>query len=192
MADTKFFLQKARIMRKVRALLDELHAGLRAETDSVDLLAPPSFSLNKCQFVKGEHLEDYPYQYLDFPKHFESGEKFTFRSLFWWGHYFVFALMVEGPQLGLYKQNLINRYHQVAGKNFHLSLSPSLWEWKHGEGYTLPLAHDRKSDVAAVLSGRPFFKLARFVPHDDPLVVGGCLVETGRQAFRTILPVITV
>lgn len=189
--DEQFFRQKARIMKKVRALLDGLHAGLQNDVAGITLLAPPFFNLEKCQFVKGEHLEDYPYQYLDFPKHFERDEKFTFRSLFWWGHHFVFAMIVEGEMLLQYKQNLINRFHRVAGKDLHLSLSPSPWEWKQGEGYTLPVTHDRKSEVAAVLGGRRFFKLCRFVRHDDPVVTGGRLIETGRETFQSILPVIT-
>lgn len=189
--DEQFFLHKARIMKKVRALLDGLYAGLQSDVAGVNLLTPPSFHLEKCQFVKGEHLDDYPYQYLDFPKHFEGDEKFTFRSLFWWGHHFVFAMIVEGETLLQYKQNLINRYHQVAGKEIHLSLSPSPWEWKQGEGYTLPVTHDRKSEVAAVLGGRRFFKLCRFVRHDDPVVTDGHLIETGRETFQSILPVIT-
>jgi hypothetical protein len=189
--DEQFFRQKARIMKKVRALLDGLHAGLQSDVAGANLLAPPSFNLKKYQFVKGEHLDDYPYQYLDFPKHFEGDEKFTFRALFWWGHHFVFALIVEGGALLQYKQNLINRYHQVAGKDLHLSLSPSPWEWNQGEGYTLPVTHDRKSEVAAVLGGRRFFKLCRFVRHDDPAVTGGRLIEIGRATFQSLLPVIT-
>jgi hypothetical protein len=189
--DEQFFLQKARIMKKVRALLDGLHTRLQTDVVGIELLAPPSFNPQKCQFVKGEHLEDYPYQYLDFPKHFDGDEKFTFRSLFWWGHHFVFAMIVEGVALLQYKQNLINRYHQVAGKDLHLSLSHSPWEWKQGEGYTLPVAHDRKSEVAAVLAGRRFFKLSRFVRHDDPIVIEGRLIEAGRETFQAILPVIT-
>lgn len=189
--DEQFFLQKAQIMKKIRALLDGLYTELRADVTGGHLLAPPSFDLTKCQFVKGEHLEDYPYQYLDFPKHFEGDEKFTFRSLFWWGHHFVFAMIMEGAALLQYKQNLINRYHEVAGRDLHLSLSHSPWEWKQGEGYTVPVTHDRKSEVAAVLAGRRFFKLSRFVRHDDPLVIGGRLIEVGRETFRAILPVIT-
>ena len=190
-ADDGFFRVKARIMKKIRGMLDELHAGLKADLAGARLLAPPGFDEARAQFVKGEHLEDFPYQYLDFPKHFSGDDKFTFRSLFWWGHHFAFALILEGDGLLRYKQNLINRYHDVAGRHLCLSLAPSLWEWKQGEGYTLPLSHDRKSEVAAVLSGRPFFKLARFVPHHDPAVKEGRIVEVGREAFRAMLPVIT-
>jgi len=190
-ADDKFFLAKARIMRKVRTMLDRLHAELREELSELELLAPEGFNSAACQFVKGEHLEDYPYQYLDFPKHFAGSEKFTFRSLFWWGHYFVFALILEGEHLLRYKRNLINRFSDVADRQLCLSLGPSLWEWKRGTGYTVEITRERKSEVAAVLSGRQFFKLARFLQPDDPLVREGRLVETGRRTFRTILPIIT-
>jgi hypothetical protein len=189
-ADDKLFRAKAAITPKIRAMLEAVHAGLKQELAGVSLMAPPGFDPDKCQYVKGEHLEDHPYQYLDFPKHFEGDNKFTFRTLFWWGHHVVFALILEGDGLRSYKQNLINRYGQVAGRDLQLCLSPTLWEWKQGQGYTMPLARDRKSDVAAVLSNRPFFKLARFIPMDDPIVRRGRLAQAGRQAFAAMLPVI--
>jgi hypothetical protein len=189
-ADDKLFRAKAAITPKIRAMLEAVHAGLKQELAGVSLMAPPGFDPDKCQYVKGEHLEDHPYQYLDFPKHFEGDNKFTFRTLFWWGHHVVFALILEGDGLRSYKQNLINRYGQVAGRDLQLCLSPTLWEWKQGQGYTMPLARDRKSDVAAVLSNRPFFKLARFIPMDDPIVRRGRLAPAGRQAFAAMLPVI--
>lgn len=191
MADEKFFRAKAKVMKKVRSTLDELYAVLKSELASTDLLAPKDFDPSRFQFVKGEHLEDFPYQYLDFPKHFFDDNKFTFRSLFWWGHHFVFALILEGEGLLRYKRNLINRYHDMAGRHLCLCLGPSLWEWKRGEGYTLPLTHDRKSEVAAVLSDRPFFKVARFIGLDDPAVSEGQIVEIGRETFRAVLPIIT-
>jgi hypothetical protein len=188
--DREFFKVKAAVAPKVRATLEAVHAALRQELAGVPLIAPSGFDPDKCQYVKGEHLEDFPYQYLDFPKHFDGDTKFTFRTLFWWGHHVVFALILEGEGLRSYKQNLINRYGQVAGRNLCLCLSPTPWEWKQGQGYTLPLAPDRKPEVAAVLSDRPFFKLARFVPMDDPIIRQGRLVQAAREAFVAMLPVI--
>jgi hypothetical protein len=72
-----------------------------------------------------------------------------------------------------------------------LSLAPTLWEWKRGEGYTLPITHDRKAQLAAVLSGRAWFKIARFVPLDSPVLREGRLPEMGRDTFRSLLPLLT-
>ena len=188
--DRELFKTKAAITPKIRAMLESVHVALRQELAGVPLITPPKFDPDKCQYVKGEHLEDHPYQYLDFPKHFEGDDKFTFRTLFWWGHHVVFALILEGHGLRGYKQNLINRYGQVAGRDLHLCLSPTPWEWKRGQGYTLPLTRDRKPEIAAVLSNRPFFKLARFIPLDDPIVSQGRLAEAGREAIRALLPVV--
>lgn len=190
-ADERFFQAKARVMAKVRGLLEALRPALAEELAGAALLAPPGFDPEKFQLVKGEHLDECPYQYLDCPKHFAGDEKFTFRTLFWWGHHVVFALILEGEGLLRHKQNLINRYHAVAGKGLHLSLGPTPWEWRCGDGYTLALTHERKSQTAAVLSGRRVVKLGRFVPLDDPAVREGRLVEVGRETLRALLPVIT-
>ncbi|HEX2056291.1 MAG TPA: hypothetical protein VHF07_07345 [Nitrospiraceae bacterium] len=191
MSDAGFFRAKAVIMRKVRDLLSRVHEALRQELAHVTLLAPPGFNPGNCQFVKGEHLEQCPYQYLDYPKHFAGGNAFTFRSLFWWGHHVAFALLLEGPHVKQYKRNLIDRYHLIAGCDLEMSLAPDFWEWKRGEGYTLPLSHDRKARIGAVIAERSFLKILRFVPITEFGVLQDGLPEIGRDTFRSLLPVIT-
>ena len=191
LGNREWFLAKARLTKKIRTLLDELHDALEQELTGLSLLVPEGFSPTNCQFVKGEHLEDCAYQYLDFPKHFAGGETFTFRALVWWGHHIVFAWLIGGHGLLRYKQNLINRYHDVCDRGLCLSLAPTLWEWKQGEGYTLPLTRDQRPQVAAALAERRVFKLARFVPFDAPLVRQGQVVTLGLEAFRSVLPVLT-
>ncbi|MGB0911405.1 MAG: hypothetical protein ACPGYT_13665 [Nitrospirales bacterium] len=189
-ADTEFFRTKAKITLQVRKIFEELHMHLKSELTGRDFVAPQSFRSEAVQFVKGEHLEDFPYQYLDFPRHYTREEKFAFRSLFWWGHHMVFAFMLEGPHIRRYKENLINHYATIADRNICLCLSSSLWEWKNGPGYTMELTHDRKSQTAAVLANRSSLKLARFIPLTDPIIQSGQLVEVGHDTFRTMLPII--
>ena len=191
LADTEFFRTKVLISQKVRRTLEQLHRVYQSELGGLELLSPEGFNPEAVQFVKGEHLEDFPYQYLDFPRYYTREEKFAFRSLFWWGHHVVFSLILEGSSIRLYKQNLINRYSTLADKHICLCISPSLWEWKFGPGYTLELTQDKKSEVAAVLANRSFFKIARFVPMTDPLIQSGEIVRIGREAFRVMLSTIT-
>ena len=99
------------------------------------------------QFVKGERLENCPYQYLDYPKHFLGEDKFTFRSLCWWGHHLVFAMIMDGGLVKQYKKNFVDRFHQLAGQDLELSLAPTLWEWKRGRG--LYAAHHARSESPA-------------------------------------------
>jgi hypothetical protein len=191
LGDSKFFLAKAQIMKKVRRTLDELYGGLKEDLHDVKLLAPPEFDRGAHQFVKGEHLEDFPYQYLDFFKHFDGEVKFTYRSLIWWGHHIVFGLILEGGRLAQYKKNLVNRYGRVADQGLALCLGSTPWEWKRGEGYTMELTWERKNELMALLDRRSFVKLARFVPFEDPIVRAGRVPELGRATLRELLPVIT-
>jgi hypothetical protein len=191
MADQHFFRAKAQIMAKVRHLLEATHAALKEEVASASLATPPDFDPTNRQFVKGESLELFPYQYLDFPKHFHDSNTFTFRTLFWWGHHVVCALLLEGEGIKQHKVRIVNRFHQLAGQGLELSLAPTLWEWKRGEGYTLPITHDRKAQIAAVLAERTFLKIVRFLPFTDPRIQSGQMPEFSRETFRAILPVVT-
>ena len=191
LCDEKFFRAKAQIMAKMKAVLDGVYRKLQQEMAGVDLLAPEGFNPASCQFVKGEHLEDFPYQYLDYFKHFDGEVKFTFRTLLWWGHHIVFALILEGGRLTQYKKNLMNRYGGVADQGLALCLGGTPWEWKRGECYTMELTWERKNELMALLDRRSFVKLARFVPFDDPVVREGRVPELGRATLRQFLPIIT-
>ena len=69
--------------------------------------------------------------------------------------------------------------------------SVTLWEWKRGEGYTLPITHDRKAQIAAVVAERSFLKIVRFLPFTDPRIQSGQMPEFSRETFRAILPIVT-
>jgi hypothetical protein len=191
LADQRFFRVKAQIMAKMRDMLTATHVALKEEVGSVLLVTPPDFDRSNCHFVKGESLEFFPYQYLDFPKHFRDSNAFAFRTLFWWGHHVVCALMLEGKGIKQHKMRIVDRFHQLAGQGLELSLTPTLWEWKQGEGYTLPITHDRKAQIAAVLAERTFVKIVRFLPFTDPRAQSGQVPEFSRETFRAILPIVT-
>lgn len=189
--DAQFFRKKAKLTEKIRQQLEAARDALKIEIGEATLLTPPEFDAGNVQFVKGEHLEEFPYQYLDYPKHFHGTEKCTFRTLFWWGHHVACAWILEGTVVKRCKKHLVDRFHSIAGQDLELSILPTLWEWKRGEGYTLPITHDRKAQVAAVIAERSFLKIVRFVSMDDPMVKAGELARVSREAFRAMRPIVT-
>ena len=191
LSDAQFFLKKARITEKIRGQLNAAHVVLKTELSLTKLITPSGFDPTCVQFVKGEHLESFPYQYLDCPKYFHGTEKCTFRTLFWWGHHAAFALIVEGPLVKQYRKNLFNRFSEVADRDLCLSLSPSLWEWKAGAGLTMEITHERRSELAAVLDHRTAFKIARYIAFDYPVLESETLIQEGIRTFRSILPIVT-
>ena len=90
-----------------------------------------------------------------------------------------------------YKRNLIDRFHLIAGRDLELSLAPDFWQWKRGEGYTLPLSHDRKARVGAVIAERSFVKILRFVPIIEFESLQDGLPDIGRDTLRSLLPLVT-
>ena len=191
LTDAQFFRKKAAIMAKVRAQLEATHQALQDELSGLSLVTPPGFNPDAFQLVKGEHLEDFPYQYLDYPKYFDGRNTFTLRTLFWWGHHAVCAILLQGDEIRRYKKQFVDRFHRLAGHDLELSLAPTLWEWKRGEGYTLPISHDRKARLAAVLAERSFLKVIRCVPLSDPRIRSGHLPQLSCETVRAMLPLIT-
>ena len=190
LADRDFFRKKAAVTIKLRHVLEQLHLRLEAEIASQPLLVPEGFDPKAKQFVKGEHLENFPYQYVDFPRFYTREDKFAFRSLIWWGHHFIFALIVEGRLVKHYRHNLFNRFSDVADRHLCVCLSPSLWEWKTGPGYTLAITQRHRSEIAAALDHRTCFKIARFIPIDHQTVETGKILIEGLKAFQAVLPII--
>lgn len=188
--DTHFFQTKAVITKKVKRILEQLHATLKEELALSFLLAPEGTDTEVGQFVKGEHLHDFPYQYLDFPKYFSQEEKFTFRSLFWWGHHFVFALILEGPLLDQYKRNLLKSYDRLANQGLHILMAPILWEWEKRPELLMEIRKDNRETVEAALATRPFLKIQRFIDFGSPAFEKGAIVEEGVRAFR-LMKIIT-
>ena len=191
-SDQDFFRKKAAISAKLKLTLEHLHVALQHELSAQHLLAPDGFDAEAFQFVKGEHLENCPYQYLDFPRYYTRQDKLAFRSLCWWGHHFVFALIVEGPLVRQYRLNLFKHFSEVADGQLSFCLSPSLWEWKAGAGFTLDITHNRRSEIAAALDCRTFFKVGHFMPLADLTADADHIINEGIKTFRSILPIISL
>jgi hypothetical protein len=189
--ETSFFQRKAIITQKVKLILLQLHEALKEELATASLLAPEEVDTEVGQFVKGEHLHDLPYQYLDLPKYFSHTEKFTFRSLFWWGHHFVFAMILEGKYHNRYTKNLLENYDVLADQGLHLLLAPTPWEWRNNPEFLLEIRRDNRKMVAATLVFHPWLKIHRFIDFDSPLFENGNLVEEGRTTFRLMKVIVS-
>jgi len=188
--DTAFFPAKAAIADKVKRWLTELRDRLRLEAETGRFLAPAGTDFQQGQLVRGEHLLEFPYHYLDCPKYFSAGEMFTYRTLVWWGHHVVFALILQGPRLARYKANFLAAYDQLADRELALLMTATPWEWRRGDDYLLPVRRANRDVVAAALAGRPFVKVHRVVPFDHPAIVEGRLAEEGLDTFRLVAPII--
>ena len=95
---TEIFRRKPAILKKVESYLEELRTALADELKTHPKSYPPDTDLTKGQIARGENHKGFPFLSLDLPQKFSKTEFFTYRTLFWWGHYLGFSLILKGPE----------------------------------------------------------------------------------------------
>ena len=182
--NTRFFHIKAAVTPKVQNILQQLRGLYQEEFSRADPLMPDGVNTQSGQFVKGEYLLDFPYLYLDFPKLFTQQEKFSFRTLFWWGHYWIFAWILEGRYLDRYKKNILDGYERLSDQGLFLLMTDSPWEWRKEKDFVLEIRKDNRKEVADFLETRPFLKIHRYMDFNAPGFVQGNIVREAVDIFR--------
>ena len=122
------FLQKPSIMKKGEHFLNALGEEMIQELTSSKIAFPVETKLNKTQLARGENNKGFPYLSLDIPQMFSKTKMFTFRTLFWWGHYLGFSLILKGEDLPKYAGKLCENKTNPTWSNVYLAITPTPWE----------------------------------------------------------------
>jgi hypothetical protein len=183
MQNGQLFDQKEEITQRIQGLLAELRDLFKGRIKSEELCYPENADFVHGQLVRGERFHQRPYVYLDFPKFFSRQAMFTYRSFFWWGWDFVFAWILSGPYLDLYKKNLVNHLEVMSGKGFYLSLAPDPWEWRKDSPDNLELTQQSPQEIQQRLMEKEFLKIQYFLGLDHPLWTEGRFLEEGVKIF---------
>ena len=124
------FQTKPTILKKVEQRLITLQKALEQEIIRISADLPSGIDLIKNQIARGENHNGFPYLSLDYPQNFSKTEMFTMRTLFWWGHYLGFSLILKGKKLSEYLERLIENRHKKRYKDIYISIAPDPWEWE--------------------------------------------------------------
>ena len=124
------FQNKPTILKKVEQRLITLQKALAQEVNLISANLPSGIDLVKNQIARGENHNGFPYLSLDYPQNFSKTEMFTMRTLFWWGHYLGFSLILKGKKLSIYLERLIENRHKKSYKDIYISIAPDPWEWE--------------------------------------------------------------
>lgn len=157
------FENKPAILKKVEYRLIQLKKAMIEELVPYAHQLPPGTDIKKGQIARGENHNGFPFLSLDIPQNFSKTNWFTYRTLFWWGHYLGFALILKGEKLKTYFQLLSTFSNEPSFQNVYLSLSPTPWEW-HDSFFT-PISNQREwSDKIDHLD---YMKILRVYPVAD-------------------------
>jgi hypothetical protein len=178
--NTDFFVKKESALLKI----SDCFAGLR---DRLSQLAgqnkaffPPGAVETVGKISRGERYCSLPYLVLDYPAVFARGGSFAFRTIFLWGRYFSFTVLISGEYYSKYRSRL-PAINLLSGKDFYLFTGADPYEHHFEEGNYQPV--DKPALQADSFKNRDFFKLARKLD----LERSGEMQEYGVETYRLFL-----
>ena len=187
---TEIFKHKPAILKKVESYLEELRSALADELKSHSRPYPPGTDLVKGQIARGENHKGFPFLSLDIPQKFSKTEFFTYRTLFWWGHYLGFSLVLKGPDLNTYANRLKEHSKDNACAHIYLSQHESPWEWEFSETHFLKVSELSANKIQETADRLQYFKLMRFYPLTDKSFADLNWTQAGLQSFRELVDLV--
>jgi hypothetical protein len=181
------FQTKPAILKKVESRLSKLKEAMVVELLSCASQLPPGTDIEKGQIARGENHNGFPFLSLDIPQNFSKAEMYTYRTLFWWGHYLGFSLILKGEKLQTYFQRLSATCNEPSFQDVYLSLAPTPWEWRQDEKYFTQVSHQQVwADKSNLLD---HMKIMRFYPIADESFKDLDWTKAGIKFWKDMAPV---
>jgi hypothetical protein len=181
------FQNKPAILKKVESRLTKLKEAMALELLTCVAQLPKGTNIEKGQIARGENHNGFPFLSLDIPQNFSKTEMYTYRTLFWWGHYLGFSLILKGEKLKTYFQRLAENCSEPTFKNIYLSQATTPWEWHLGQQYFIPVSDQQAwAEKSGFLN---YMKIMRFYSIDDASFKELDWTQVGVKFWRDISPV---
>ena len=188
--ERELFLHKPGIMKKANNNLEGLKNKLIAQLAKDGRSYPEGADLIKGQIAKGENHNGFPFLSLDMPQKFSKTEMFTFRTLFWWGHYLGFSLILKGMELNDFASKLSERKDSELLTDTYYATSSNIWEWqKTNENFKL-VSESSSDAILQTLSEINYIKLIRFFPLTDSSFDRLDWEEVGSTTFENFMKIV--
>ena len=181
------FKNKPAILKKVESRLTKLKEAMSLELLPCVAQLPSGTNIEKGQIARGENHNGFPFLSLDIPQNFSKTEMYTYRTLFWWGHYLGFSLILKGDKLETYFQRLAENCSEPHFQNTYLSQAATPWEWRLGQQYFIPVSDQQAwADKSNLLD---HMKIMRFHSINDASFKELDWTQVGVKFWRDMSPV---
>lgn len=180
------FIHKPAIMKKGERFLNAFSEGMIQELAGNKIAFPPGTKLDKSQLARGENNNGFPFLSLDIPQMFSKTEMFTFRTLFWWGHYLGFSLILKGDHLTRYTQGLITNKARLREADVYLAITNTPWEWSLNDRNFLKINTASDGEIREIIQTIEYIKIIRFYPMSDSSFKSLDWVEAGIAAWKDL------
>jgi hypothetical protein len=184
------FQNKPAILKKVEQRLVTLQKALEQEISPISVDLPNGIDLVKNQIARGENHNGFPYLSLDYPQNFSKIEMFTMRTLFWWGHYLGFSLILKGKKLSVYLERLIQNRHKKPYKDIYVSIAPDPWEWEIIDENFLLVSQLETEGLQKIISPLGYLKIIRVFPVKNQNFKALDWSQEGVQFWTDLVPLL--
>lgn len=181
------FQAKPAILKKVENRLVALQKSLEKEIAPATL--PQGVDLTRNQIARGENHNGFPYISLDYPQNFSKTEMFTFRTLFWWGHYLGFSLILKGEHLENYAGRLLENQSKEPFKDIYFSLASNPFEWEINETNFSLTSQSSPNDLHKIILELDYLKIIRVFPVTNEKFMTLNWTQAGIQFWKDLKPV---
>lgn len=182
--EVEVFLHKPAIMKKAEHELTRLKDALVKQLAVWEGRYPDGTDLVKGQLARGENHMGFPFLSMDMPQKFSKTEMFTFRTLFWWGHYLGFALILKGKKLNQYLDRLLKKRMDSRWGDIYIASAETPWEWEWNAENFKNVSQLSADELQRIISSIQYIKLCRAFPVDEPSFVDLNWTETGVEIYK--------
>ncbi|MFN0274532.1 MAG: hypothetical protein ACKVPJ_02205 [Chitinophagales bacterium] len=124
----EIFYTKRSATEKLYLLFSEIIAVIKDTPIHKSFLFPDGTDFSTGKISKGENYKGSPYVMLDFPKLFSKDSIFAFRAMFWFGHGFVFSIVVAGNALKPLQKKFLKNKNGLHHHNIYFSIFNHAWQ----------------------------------------------------------------
>ncbi len=126
--DTDIILTKNAIMQKLKMFLEEIQLQQKKIIEKNIAGFPEEVLKTSPKVSRGENYKGLPWLVLDYPRHFEPGNIFAIRTMFWWGKFFSITLHLSGRYKELLVSKIIKNKSRLAKNDYYICISKNEWE----------------------------------------------------------------
>ena len=185
----ELFKCKPAILKKAENRFFALQKGLEKEIIPLSTNLPKNLDLLKNQIARGENHNGFPFLSLDYPQNFSKTEMFTMRTLFWWGHYLGFSLILKGERLTIYLERLLENRKTEPFQDIFVCLAPNPWEWELNEKNYSLVSKSNTEKIQKIILELSYLKLMRVFTVSDEKFITLDWTQTGVQFWKDLAPI---
>ncbi len=163
-----FFETKASVTAKVFDLLNEMSVVLERLIREYQEIIPAGALSSSPKISRGENYKGFPWMVLDYPRLFSPKETFAFRTLFWWGHSWIFTFQLSGNCWVRFAPVLWDQLSRLANNDYRIAGGLNPWIHDPDDISFLPVGEEifRNAALLQKLKQQPYFKMAAKWPFE--------------------------